>query len=481
MNKPTDITFWAMLLHVLLLRPLVKLFSGINVAGKENLDHLRQYIIIANHNSHLDILLLYYLLPISHIVRTHPVADKPHFSKSRLVFRLVDFFFKPIWVTRGKPNLADDPFREIKRIIDAGQNVIIFPEGTRGVPGEMQHFKSGIGRLMTQYPEISIVPVFLIGPERALPKASALLLPIWNNIVVGPPQLCIGGHREITHRLEDILIELSRSESARRHKRKPHEPRAVKHIAFLGIDGSGKSTTSRMVAAAISDSSKVCLVSDELEFFEQGRARQIQPLITERLRQVISGYAKKAKSLKLYKIPKLMELLLRNQLLKEAERWYSPDLIVLDGSPLLNLLAWSVLYKKDTIDEVTCSTALAILSGREGNIRRDDPIFDHFPELAHLKRLGLTKLALPDIVVLIDLPPEVACQRIETRGEQKQVHETADKLDRLRRAYLQVCGVVQKDWQVSTVILNGEQTREDLCRAGIEFVRKSIGTGDLSG
>lgn len=476
MNKPIDITFWALLLHVLFLRPLLKLFSGINVAGKENLDHLNQYIIIANHNSHLDILLLYYLLPVSHIVRTHPVADQPYFSKSRLAFRLVNFFFKPIWVTRGKPNLADDPFGDIKRIIDSGQSVIIFPEGTRGVSGEMQHFKSGIGRLMAQYPEIPIVPVFLSGPERSLPKTSALLLPIWNNIIVGPPQICIGGHREITHHLENILIELSRSESARRHKRKTHEPRAVKHIAFLGIDGSGKSTTSKMVAASISDSSRVCLVSDELKFFEQGRTREIQPLITEKLRQVISGYAKNAKSLKLYKIPKLMELLLRNQLLREAERWYSPDLIVLDGSPLLNLLAWSVLYKKSTIDQNTCSTALAILSGRAGNIRRDDPIFSRFPELVHLKRLGLTKLALPDIVVLIDLPPEVACQRIEVRGEQKQVHETADKLGRLRRAYLQVCEVVQKDWQVSTVILDGEQTREDLCHAGIEFVRKSIVT-----
>jgi len=477
MNKQTDITNWARLLHVLLLRPLVKLFSGINVTGKENLESLNQYIIIANHNSHLDILLLYYLLPVSHIVRTHPVADKPHFSKSRFVFRLVDFFFRPIWVTRGKPDLSDDPFGEIKRIIDDGQNVIIFPEGTRGVPGEMQHFKSGIGRLMSQYPEIPIVPVFLVGPERALPKASALLLPIWNNVIVGPPQLCVGDHREITRHLEDILIELSRSESARRHKRSPQEPRAVKHIAFLGIDGSGKSTASRMAAEAISKSSRICLVSDELQFFEQGEAREIQPLMTEKLRRVISGYAKKAKSLKLYKIPKLMELLLRNKLLEEAERWYSPDLIVMDGSPLLNLLAWSVLYKKEEIDRETCTKALAVLSGRGGDIGHDDPIFNRFPELVHMKRLGLTKLALPDIVVLIDLLPEVACRRIDTRGEQKQVHETADKLERLRQAYLQVCEVVEKDWHIPTLILKGERSREDLCRASIDFVMKSIDTG----
>ena len=477
MSKQSDISIGARLLHVLLLRPLVKLFSGINITGKENLDHLEQYIIIANHNSHLDILLLYYLLPISHIARTHPVADKPHFSKSRLVFRLVNFFFKPIWVTRGKPDLSDDPFGEIKSIIDAGENVIVFPEGTRGVPGEMQHFKSGIGRLMSQYPEIPIVPIFLVGPERALPRASALLLPIWNNIIVGPPQLCVGSHRGITQHLETVLMELSQSESARRHRRKRHDVTTVRHIAFLGIDGSGKSTTSRLVAIAGSDSEKVCLVSDELQLFEQGGARHIQPLIREKLRRVISGYAKKAKSLKLYKIPKLMELLLRNKLLEEAERWYSPDLIVMDGSPLLNLLAWSVLYKEEEIDRKTCTKALAVLSGRGASVERDDPIFSRFPELVHMKRLGLTKLALPDIVVFIDLLPEAACRRIETRGEQKQVHETVDKLERLRRAYLQVCEVVEKDWQIPTLILDGERSREDLCRASLDFVKQSNKTG----
>lgn len=476
MSQSFNISFWGVLLHVIVLRPFMRLISGINITGKENLDNLEQYIIVANHNSHLDILLLYCLLRIGHISRTHPVADYLYFSRKRLVFRIVTFFFKPIWLTRGKPDLEDDPLGEIKRAIDAGQNVIVFPEGTRGSPGEMLHFKSGIGRLMTQYPDIPIVPIFLTGPERALPRASSLLLPIWNNAIIGPPQRCVGSHRDITRRLESVLIKLSRSESARRHKRRTQEARPVKHIAFLGIDGSGKSTTSQMLATAMSETSRIGLVSDTLSFFEQGRAIEIQPLITERVRQVIGGYAKKAKSLKFYKIPKLTELLLRDRLLDEAKRWYSPDLIVLDGSPLLNLLAWSVLYKKNAMDHATCSTVLGILSGLAKDISRDNPVFDRFPELTYMKRLGLTKLDLPDIVIFIDLSPDVACQRIDTRGEQKQVHETADKLDQLRRAYLQVCEVVRKDWHIPVSILNGDQSREDLCEAANKFVKKSLGT-----
>ena len=61
---------------------------------------------------------------------------------------------------------------------------------------------------------------------------------------------------------------------------------------------------------------------------------------------MVSDYAKNAKSLKQYKIPKLTELLLRNVLLNEVKRWYHPDYVVMDGSPLLNLTSWAILYKK---------------------------------------------------------------------------------------------------------------------------------------
>lgn len=474
MNAPSRISRTAVVLHLILLRPFMKLFCGINVAGRENLEELGQVIVIANHNSHLDILLLYYLLPVKMICRTHPVADQPHFARSRVLYRLVNFLLKPIWITRGKPDFDDNPLGGIKSAIDNGQSVIIFPEGTRGQPGELEHFRSGIGRLMAQYPHLPIVPVFLTGPDRALPKASALLLPFWNNIIVGPPQECVGSHREITRQLERVLVDLSKSERARRHKRRSQTVRPASCLAFLGIDGSGKSTLSGIAAQRFSESVRVCLVSDELRVFENGQARELQPLPSEKLRQHISAYAKKVGSLKQYKIPKLAELLLRDRLMHEAGRWYSPDLIVMDGSPLLNLLAWSVLYKQDEMDNATCSTALGILSGLTKDVSRSDNIFTRFPELARMKRLGLTHLSLPDIVILIDVDSATACRRIETRGQQRQVHETEEKLERLRRAYLQVCKVVQADWRVPTRILNGDQALENVLEQVLQFARESL-------
>ncbi|MCX6834028.1 MAG: hypothetical protein NTW07_02655, partial [candidate division Zixibacteria bacterium] len=117
---------------------------------------------------------------------------------------------------------------------------------------------------------------------------------------------------------------------------------------------------------------------------------------------------------------------------------------------------------------------LGILSGRTKDVSRSNSIFARFPELARMKRLGLTHLTLPDIVILIDVDPATACRRIEARGQQRQVHETEEKLDRLRRAYHQVCEVVQTDWQVPTRILNGGQPLENVIEQALAFARASL-------
>jgi 1-acyl-sn-glycerol-3-phosphate acyltransferase len=473
MNALSPISSTAVALHIILLRPFMKLFCGVNVAGRENLEGLDQFIIIANHNSHLDVLLLYYVLPVGMICRTHPVADQPYFAKSR-VYSLVNFLMKPIWITRVRPHPDGDPLDKMKSAVDNGCNVIIFPEGTRGQPGEMIHFRSGIGRLMPRYPQLPIIPIFLTGPERALPKASSLLLPLYNNIIIGPPQRCVGSYLEITQQLEGVLVDLSKSEQARRHKRRSQAVKSSRCLAILGVDGSGKSTVSVKAAQHFSESVRACLVSDELRLFDNGRARDMQPLLSEILRQRIGAYAKKVVSLKQYKIPKLAELLLRDRLLHEARRWYSPDLIVMDSSPLLNLLAWSVLYDQEELDNATCSTLLGILSGFTKDVSRSDRIFTRFPELVRMKQLGLTNLSMPDMVILIDVDPATACRRIEARGQQRQVHETEEKLDHLRRAYLQVCEVVQTDWRVPINILDGGQPLENVMEQALQFARASL-------
>jgi len=246
-------------------------------------------------------------------------------------------------------------------------------------------------------------------------------------------------------------------------------------IAVLGIDGSGKSTISRKIAEEFSDRSSTSLISDDICLYEDSTLKPIQPLISDRVREMISSYAKKAKSLKIYKIPKITELLLRNQLFFEIRRWYNPDLIVIDGSPLLNMTAWAVMFKKDQIlDRETCAKIIRILTDQDKNIKNSDPIFSQFPESRYFKRLGLNNLVLPEYVIFIDVSPETAVKRIDLRGEEKQVHETSQKLSRLREAYLMVCEVIRNEWGIPVVIVDGEKSLGEVSEVSVGFVKEII-------
>lgn len=258
------------LIHLLLLRPFVKLLYGVNLFGREHISNLDRYIIISNHNSHFDILLLFYLLPVKHIAKTHPVAAKEYFAKSTIVFHVVNYLFSPIWVSRGELKANIGFLDEIRDKLRNGHNMIVFPEGTRGSPGELQSFKGRIGKISQEHPDIPIIPVFLSGPERSLPRKSKIPVPMWNNVTINPPRIFEEASEEITHTLEKTIRESIQKEKAIRHKRKSRKAKNIKSIAVLGIDGSGKSTLSKNISLSLSASLKVALLTDSLQFYEDG-------------------------------------------------------------------------------------------------------------------------------------------------------------------------------------------------------------------
>ena len=88
------------LVHLLLLRPFLKLAFGVHVEGREHLAGLERFILVANHNSHLDVLLLSHILPVRHLRRTHPVAAYEYFSRSRTLLWLLDRLLRPVWIVR---------------------------------------------------------------------------------------------------------------------------------------------------------------------------------------------------------------------------------------------------------------------------------------------------------------------------------------------------------------------------------------------
>ncbi len=460
------------LVYLLLLRPLLWAIFGVNIRGRENLSGLDRFILISNHNSHLDTLLLFAALPVSQVLRTHPVAASDYFTKSRWLFRTVSFLFRPVWVDREDKETRALP--NIQRTLDEGRNLILFPEGTRGEPGKLRRFRQGIGRILAANPSIPVVAVFLEGPERAFPRRASFPLPLWNHVTITPPQLLRGSSSDITYSLQKALESLNDQAREARQQR-PVARCHILTVAVLGIDGAGKSTLSRRLAQAFSATQRTCLISDRLELFEDGQPRDLQPLLAEKVRCWIGAQAKQAKSLVRYKIPKLTELLLRDRLLREAGRWYRPESIFMDGMPLLNLSAWAILYREEHFTAEVCTKAMSILAGRKEKIRRDDAVLRQFPELKRLQQLRLDRLHMPDVTIFLDVPPAVCMDRIESRGGRRQVHETTEKLAKLQAAYHLVCAVLADEWRLPVLILDGNRELEQVVVEAKDFLHRFEG------
>ncbi len=394
-------------------------------------------------------------------------GEEPYFGRIPLLYALARFLFQPVWVERGRK--GGDPLEGMRERLRQGHSVIIFPEGTRGEPGVLGPFRTGVGRLAMEFKDVPVVPAYLAGAERALPRSTALPLPVWARIVVGPPQLSRTSHRDVTRALAVMVKEMAEADVAGRHHRS-YRPSRIPTLAVLGIDGSGKSTLSRGLARELSEQGRVCLVSDRVLFFEDGEPQEIPSLVTEKVREAIGRRAKQAGSLKSYKIPKLAELLLRDYAVGQIKRWYWPDLVVTDGSSLLNMTAWARLYQEEEPEDATLSAAMGVMSGRvEGQAA--EGALQAFPELKALRRLHLTRLSCPDGVLFLDVDPAVSVERIRTRGEDMQVHETGEKLEKLRTGYLSVCRFLEPDWHVPARVLDGHRSVEEVMAAAMETLK----------
>jgi hypothetical protein len=199
----------------------------------------------------------------------------------------------------------------------------------------------------------------------------------------------------------------------------------------------------------------------------------MQPLVTDKLRMWVGKRAKKAGKLSSYKIPKIAELLLRDHLLLEINRWYRPNHIFMDGSPLLNIAAWSIIYHEGTFNKNTCSLAIDILSGKR-TPRVGDPLYKEFRELFILCKIQLNQLHMPSGVVFLDITPETCMKRIMARGQPVQAHENIDKLSKLRDAYKMVIDVLESSGQNICVIQGDDLEPDHVTSFATQYIHKVV-------
>lgn len=139
----------------------------VRIKGRRNIPWRRSCVIVSNHQSMLDILVLYHLF-----VPYKWVSKKENFNIPIIGWnmRLNDY----LEIERGKLNSLDRLMKKARKILEMRSSVLIFPEGTRYPGGHLGPFKEGAFKMALDN-RVDIVPIVLDGTAKALPKKGAIL------------------------------------------------------------------------------------------------------------------------------------------------------------------------------------------------------------------------------------------------------------------------------------------------------------------
>ena len=193
----------------LVVRPVLMIFSGGSVHGKELLPSKGPAIIIANHNSHLDTLTIMAMYPLKMLPLLRPVAAADYFMRTRVLAWFATNVIGIIPIARRGGQKAQNPLEGCFAALDRGEILILFPEGSRGEPEMLAQFKKGIAHLVKARPDTPVHPMFMHGLGKVLPKDGRLLVPFNSEIVVGAPLVWNDGIDAFMAALQARMQELA--------------------------------------------------------------------------------------------------------------------------------------------------------------------------------------------------------------------------------------------------------------------------------
>ncbi|MBL8660880.1 MAG: AMP-binding protein [Rhodospirillales bacterium] len=162
-------------------RVLMRTVFSLKVAGRNHLPAGGPFLLVANHASDLDPLVLAAALPKAILADVYWSGDRDRLfasAWSRGFCRAVRIF--PVDEHNAAATLA-----MAEAVVDRGHALVWFPESWRSPDGSLQRFLPGIGALLSRRP-VSVVPAHIDGTFAAMPRTRRLPRPHRVSVRFGP-------------------------------------------------------------------------------------------------------------------------------------------------------------------------------------------------------------------------------------------------------------------------------------------------------
>jgi 1-acyl-sn-glycerol-3-phosphate acyltransferase len=221
-----------------ILKPLIRWFGRVwfrlSVVGADRVPREGQLLLASNHLSVLDPALIGSVMPrqLDYMAKTE-LFQIPGFGAliRRLNAHPVD--------RSGSDSAA---LRLALRLLGDGRAVLVFPEGTRGVEGALQPARAGAG-MLAALSGAPVMPVYIQGTGRALPKGAALPRPARVTVAFGEPIRFAKtrGRTRYQDASDEIMAAIGRLKAETDGKRP----------AASGVTGTDRTTPGRALAGRI--------------------------------------------------------------------------------------------------------------------------------------------------------------------------------------------------------------------------------------
>lgn len=224
-------------------RFLLKRVPGVRFTQAGVNDFAKPSVIIANHQSHLDLICLMALNPKLIFFTNEWVWENPIYG---YVIRKADY----IPVNDGVEAHLD----KIRALVERGYSLVIFPEGTRTVDGKVGRFHKGAFYVASEL-GLDITPVFIHGAYDVLPKTDFMLREGSAHLEVGSRIPCSKDYRSMTKECHRLFV--SRYTELRKTLETPEYLSVYVRYKYL-YKGSDVESRCRKALARVADVAFLC-------------------------------------------------------------------------------------------------------------------------------------------------------------------------------------------------------------------------------